>query len=388
MNEQGPERQPEPAEGDGGALDHLVRKRVDELVASTARTGEPPPLEELRAVSRLERVRQLASAGSTAGPGPSPFRRNVLIAGIGTAIAVLVAATFEIPDVWVDLSFEATQLAFEPAPQLGEVVASVDARSLYASPLSRVELSPVLDAGTSASFEAAAATRALGIARRDRRGGSIKLQISPGEKTSVVVSTGVPPGRVRITLAASQETAVFADLTLDGELEIVQEPRRRVALQSPEPVTLFAPDAHLDLDIEPVDLPVSLGKSVPVRRLDLWQVESSGQGERKLSTLSSASLTILSLRDARHELGPSDVLVMEDVEGKIVELQATPKGLRGRFNGKARAVHVETGAIERSMKPSVLEWLYAEEPVKLAWGAAVGLLGVVLAIYRWWSSPS
>jgi hypothetical protein len=105
---------------------------------------------------------------------------------------------------------------------------------------------------------------------------------------------------------------------------------------------------------------------------------------RDVSTIASGTLSFPAGDGHERALRFAERLWLPDVDGVIRSIEPEGDGVRVRFAGTVRGLASgEPGAVQDLM-PSLLDGLKAKQGLSLAWGSALYLFGLMLALAKWW----
>ena len=133
-----------------------------------------------------------------------------------------------------------------------------------------------------------------------------------------------------------------------------------------------------------VDDKLSL-REIPVSALSFFEERADGtQGSSFTSQIISGTLTMTDTGE-RITLAPAAALRLTDAHGMVSTLKVTRKDVQVKFEGTAGDVTLGTGDFARSLKPTVLEWLYHQQKLGFFWGAITFLWGFAWSARRLYS---
>jgi hypothetical protein len=355
--------------------DRQLRALRDEAASRLAlRLGEPDaPLVELRELHERFRLAEAALAD----PRRQRAMRLRIVIGSMLVVAVLLslAATIRMPTVAfsLELDADAAQLRFGPAGELG---AQPLPGSLQARGWARLETADAtlrtLGANTRPPYLALSA-QSLRLQRVAYPANSL-LRLAAGPAT-LGLTFEAPQGVLRLELDAAGP----ATLNLGNSNERVQ-----LDFGPGEWLGLEAGDSTSDQRPPPLDL--QLGRSgaqtlswlgLQPQGLRFVDRQSTGGGQTRIvSTLQRATVN-LPATGGTVRLQAGDRLEIDGLEVERFELIAG-NSLSLRVSGKAREMRSGVGGFDRSLKPSVLEFVARNHVLLLLWSAAAGLWGAGL----------
>jgi hypothetical protein len=147
------------------------------------------------------------------------------------------------------------------------------------------------------------------------------------------------------------------------ELSVGTEPN------SPEPLLLSAQTGStLVLD----NMPASL--------LRFGRPRAVGPGF--VSSIVSGSVKLVDVSDTE-TLEPGSALQIEDFHGEVVRLEGVEDGYRLSFTGRAQRVLLGPLGFAEDLTPSVFEYLYHQETIKMMWLSALAGLAAIAKVRSW-----
>ncbi|KQP43298.1 hypothetical protein ASF44_06960 [Pseudorhodoferax sp. Leaf274] len=357
----------------------LERARAEAARRLAERAGDPaallPELRDLR-----ERL-QLIDAGLAARAVPSRGRRWPPALWPALAVAVLVSIAAAVPVGSVPFTLEAKAssvgLQLDAAGDLGPQ--AVDGEL-------RLEGQTRLESPAASLAEDAAAAGGDALSLRAQQ--------------LVLRRVGHPAGSLLVVQAGPQ-----VHLTLDAPRAVV---RVDVEFSGPTQWRLAGAGAAKSADFAHAEwLRASAGDAAQAERrpppLELWLglapgkayawshlrpsalqfVERRADDARQAAVASSLEQARIALpaTGAEVRLGAGDRLDVAGLELERFELAASDS-VTVRLSGTARVLATRTGDFERSLKPSLLEYIARHHTVGMAWSAALFLWGAVTWIRK------
>jgi hypothetical protein len=107
-----------------------------------------------------------------------------------------------------------------------------------------------------------------------------------------------------------------------------------------------------------------------------------------VSAIQSGTLYLESLNGSEYRLRSGQVLEFDEFEGQIRSLQLADNLITMQVHGRVRGMRTGVGSSERSLMPTVLEWLSARHGLSLLWGATLYLFGILAGVIRWWNGKA
>jgi hypothetical protein len=342
-------------------------------------------LDELERLSRLIQVSELAEPRA-------PRKRWPLAAALGAtlaAVSILLFARVRQTDIELDLI--ASEVSFT-VPTRQVLTELVDLSALGASGLSSIRLPP---AGSPAMFVKARAGETVAIrvstAVSGDRSGSINLApvtLQPG--TRVRVGSVAPAGQHRLTLDGTEldlQVAVLGPVQIGMAAAAIEE----LDFGRPRAIVLHSDSSEVDLDMSLTgDVPFAFTPLLDVRELSLFRVDDYPDRDasvvRRVSAIESGTLYLESLNGEERRLRSGQPLHFDDIDGQIRTLRLRDDGIALQLHGRVRGMRTGAGRTERSLMPTLLEWLHARHGASLLWGTTLYLFGLVVGVLRWWGA--
>jgi hypothetical protein len=137
----------------------------------------------------------------------------------------------------------------------------------------------------------------------------------------------------------------------------------------------------------PIELPVFKEiQEIAVDGLGFFEERADGRHSNFASQIVSGALTMTD--SGEHiPLNEAAALQLVGAKGLISSLKITEKGTQVAFEGTAREVGLGTGAFERNLKPTLLEWLFHQQKLGFVWTALTFLFGLAWSAHSL-SAPS
>ena len=141
----------------------------------------------------------------------------------------------------------------------------------------------------------------------------------------------------------------------------------------------------------PVDLDLGLAQEkepdlhmqLPVDRLTLARVEQYGAGIRQVSSILTGSVFFEELNGQEHKLRPAEGVRLELANGALRTASLLPGKIALRYNGEVKGVWTSAGPNERSLMPSWLEYLRAQQPLALLLSTVVAAWALFQSLLKW-----
>lgn len=370
----------DPAE-EAETLRAQLMAQVNDLARETrTNSGHVPPESFLNA----QRLVQLAQWQRDL-KRPRPLSRSAVavlfVTTLGLASVLLLA---RVGETEVDLDLVVSELRFklDSRQQLTEIQ---QLTSLAASGLASVTLP-----GASAAAGAADTGLRLAVASDGAAPGSISLApiVAPA-RSEVLLRIGDSPGELRLSIKGLDAT-VRADVGGPISVALPRRPRQTIDAATPQAVELAPGPADFDLDLAPSNTAVAvLAPELTISELILMRIDEVSQGTqtvvRRVSTIQSGSAYFDELGGRELRLRAHDSLRFASARGEIRSLRVSNGSLAVNFHGRVSGMASGPLQHPRDLMPRWLEWLSANRPLSLLWGAAIYLFGLLTAVRQWWT---
>lgn len=372
---------------DIGALRALLARQTGEAAAEALRSGGQIAAGRLDDLGRLARLVELRE---TAVPTQAK-RWPVVLVTVGTlaCVSVLLFARKSSTEVEIDLTV--SELSFV-LPAAEAITDAMNLSSLGVTGLTALEL-PDPHVGPGRTLPASGVS--LIAERAQGRTGEISLEpvmLPAGVRVSVQALGG--QGRYRLNvggvireLSASVRGPVR--IGVPGSMQEVWDfsfPRRVGLTPDSQGVSLVFTAA------DSMATPQTFRSPLAARNLSLFRVDQFHQAESTLAlrvpTIQSGTLYFESVDGRARPLRSGEGLNLASSEGEIRELRLEGDGVKLRFHGSVRGMSTGSGAAERSLMPTLFDWLSARHGLSLLWGITGYVVGLFLALRAWWRRPS
>ncbi len=121
-----------------------------------------------------------------------------------------------------------------------------------------------------------------------------------------------------------------------------------------------------------------------VEKLSLFKIDSCKTVNTTLkSTTLKGELYFDELNGLQRTLRPGEKIRFEHSRGEIRVLSVLNDRIKLNFHGVVKGMKVEFENNDRSLMPTLLDWLRAQQGPFLLWGTATYLFTLALAILRW-----
>jgi hypothetical protein len=222
--------------------------------------------------------------------------------------------------------------------------------------------------------------------------GSVSIAPIHVGKSTVVTLTPVSKDSCRLHLKAEPGSPIRLEIFLHGTvlIEGLDRPRATAALRVPRSIAVKSGSAPLDIDVEFLaerDQAPALVPMLPIDRLGLWRVEEFSDGAetrtRVVSSLMSGTLFFQALDGHQRQLRENESLRPSGLKGVLRSTRLKGEAVALRYDGEVRGLLSGPEQHASNLMPSWLEFLRAQRPVALLWGAAMYCFGIVMAGLKW-----
>lgn len=352
----------------------LQRTRADVARGLAERAAEPgAPLDELRALQ--ERL-QLVDAALAAEPtAPAPRRwPPALWPALAVAVLLSVGAAVPVRSVPFTLQAKAHAVALQldaagdlgPQPVEGEL--RIEGQTLLASPAPALR-QDVERLGSSPLWLHAPQLLLRGV----RHPAASTLTVRAGAPVQLTLDAPRPvlradiefsgAARWRVGEAGAATSASFAQAEwLQASAGDAAHPTQR-----PAPLDLWlglAPDKSLSW--------TTLRPSA----LQFVERRASASGEGVVASSLEQAQLVLPVTASELKLGPGDRIELAGLELESFALSAG-ESITVQLSGTARVLRTRTGDFERSLKPSLLEFIARHHALGMFWSTALFLWGAI-----------
>ena len=124
-------------------------------------------------------------------------------------------------------------------------------------------------------------------------------------------------------------------------------------------------------------------ENLPVSRLAFTRALSAGgRGSPFVSSIISGTVQVVDT--ARSEsLDAGSALVLEDFQGWVVRVETAPDGFAVSFTGTVQRIRLGPLGHPNDLTPSILEFLFRQEWIKMMWFSALAGIAVVAKVRSW-----
>jgi len=336
-------------------------------------------VESLETLARLVDIRNRSAAKR---------RSAFILIFIGTLIAASVLAFVPIRSVELELDLAGSEVNFA-IPSEQTLTSTLAASFLGATGLAAVDV-PRARGRPGATFGAPSILLATDQFLDSDASITLNDLTLPAGTRVWLRATG-SPWEYRISLRG---TTAELSVTVDGHLRVAVPDRLQAELEfsRPRPVGLQPGSGIVDIEFVLAGPPPDLVTQLPVSGLDLFRIEehegSTGTLVRQVSTIRSGSLYMQSIRGDPRQLRPGEGISFASSIGEIRRLGLAEDHLQLNFIGSVRGLKSGSGAVRRSLMPSLLEWMQARKPLTLLWATTLYAFTLVFGVLRWWRQTS
>lgn len=232
------------------------------------------------------------------------------------------------------------------------------------------------------------------------------VELRPAASGLLTLSSISIPAGATVSLQRTDDTGTWGveiehpdaavSATAAGSVEVASSaaPPRQMGFGRGVRINLRAASGdvpRLSLDITPRQVDTLLaGHLVPIRTISFTQAvqepapDGAGLLRGEASSVLHGSVLNVSLGGRELLLRRRDAIEMTITNGQIRELRLTNEGLRVSVSAVATELRVGRVGGLQTLRPSYLEWFAQHHRLKLAWGSAVWLLGLMLGGMKWW----
>jgi len=361
------------------SLRSLLDAQLRELADAVRASGGQVPSEASANAERLARLVQMQRDLSPPVRTGQRWRMVALFAAILALVSLLLLATVRETEIELNLVVSELRFTLAARQQLSE---PLQLASLGASGLANAAL-PGAPAGASG------ATRVLLRAASAPGGGTISLAPLVGAAgAQVTLRTNDVPNELRLSVKGL-DASVRADVSGTITALLPRRPKQTIDAATPQAVALAPGPGDVDLDLVALNPVVSpLAPSLAISTLALVRIDEVSQSGRsvvrRVSTLHSGSVFFNELAGRELRLRAREALRFGAARGEIRAVRFADGRLIVDFHGRVRGM--ASGSLDhpRDLMPSWLEWLRANQPLALLWGAALSLFGLLTTLWQWW----
>lgn len=365
------------------ALRTRLAKATNQAAEAAATDSGPVSAERIAELDRLARLIEMREAVAA-----TPNRRwPVVLLAAATVILISLLLFVRRSTTEIELNLVVSQLSFVAA-ETEALTQAMNVTGFGASGLTWVRLpatrpgpGPVQTAGALAIRQELTAGKPAGV--------SIDPMVVPAG-TRISLEEVTRGRRYRLALAGIGDEFGVSVL---GSIRIVVPPRVNMVADFPVPqsIVLKADTGLVQFDLTLADSNGAgqpFRSPLPITQLRLIRTDQFHLGDQTLPfqvpTILSGAVFFEEIDGHARELRAGEGLRFASVVGELRELRTGPAGIAVRFHGRAREMTIGSGESQRSLMPTVFEWLAARHGLSLLWGTTVYVVGLVLSLRGWW----
>jgi hypothetical protein len=370
-------------------LEQALRSEIATAVREETADGGSVPAARMARIERLAKLLQLASSSKA-----QPVRKRwpLVVVAVATLVLLSLLLFTHVPSTEIELEVTVDQADFNlPASQA--LTRTLTTSTLGMSGL-RQARAPGLQAGDAIDLTSVAQvitpTTTAHLVTDPSQEHRAAITLAPlvySQDTRLRVQSIGEDDALRISWAARSQT-IQADLSGAVKLSLDAGVVQRYVLSSPRPLLLYADGETVDLDLRPDKPDRSMFEDqLQATGLSFSRVDQSLDPVntilRRVSSIKSGTLYLESLGGQERQVRDGELLEFDESSGIIRSLRLTDAGLVLRFRGTVSGMRTGWGDAQRSLMPSLLEWLKAQHGLSLLWGAALYVLGISVSLMKW-----
>jgi len=367
-----------------------AKARVSAIKAKIVATGSITTEDQanLLALTRLQSLEPDA---------PRAHRWIPIVLFLITMSGCVILFFSHIPRASVDFEGEVSQVSFTNGAEYAlQLPSSLNSLALDgAETIDLTELEPLPEGCRSQSFEAIS-LNAQGTTS-DRGSIGIADVVVPA-KSQVTVSHAPTPHSYQFTIQPPRqaEATMKATVSVVGSVQ-VRASGCKLQFSSVAPSQIhvdFRKGERTDLSVKEFEASRTEDLEIPISNIQLFEVqpnppptESNESGEPRslrLSTVQSGTLFFDSVPDVSRKLRVEELLDFRDLKGSVRVIAATKDFLRLRFTGWVTDVRSGEDGEDRTMMPTVFEWLTSKHGLVTLGAAGLYIFGLVVGLAKWW----
>lgn len=369
-------------------LEQALRSEIATAVREETADGGSVPAARMARIERLAKLLQLASSSKV-----QPVRKRwpLVVVAVATLMLLSLLLFTHVPRTEIELEVTVDQADFN-LPGMQALTRTLTTSTLGMSGL-RQARAPGLQAGDAIDLTSVAqvitptTTAYLVTDTSHEHGAAITLAPLVYSQDTRLRVQSIGEDALRISWAARSQT-IQADLSGAVKLSLDAGVVQRYVLSSPRPLLLYADGETVDLDLRPDKPDRSMFEDqLQATGLSFSRVDQSLDPAntilRKVSSIKSGTLYLESLGGQQRPVRDGEALEFDESSGIIRSLRLTDAGLVLRFRGTVSGMRTGWGDAQRSLMPSLLEWLKAQHGLSLLWGAALYVLGISVSLMKW-----
>jgi hypothetical protein len=342
-----------------------------------------------------ELVRDIAHILDLPPPSPPPPQKrwNEWLMRGGSLVPILIGSALyfmPVTETVIELDAKLSEFSFVSSQQQ-ELSDLLVLSSLGVSGLKEVHLPRALSSSAEALRRDDGNVQPLRLIPNHtaQKQGAISLApLSLHRGTQVTVRMGTDPYQSRISLRGST-FPVRVSVQDSLQLLVAGSPAQSIDFGPPKPLILQPDPNGVNLEITPERpqqnlLPAPLSISgLALLRID-ERVEAQRTVVREVSTILSGMVRFESLGGEERSLPSGEMIQFENSRGEIRTLQVNEDHLTIEFQGQVQGMKTCVGKTCKSLMPTALEWLWAQQRLPLIAAATAYIFMLVMGGMRWW----
>ena len=350
---------------------HALRREIERVAAEARRKaldGETPTEE----INRVKALQDILVA--------LPEKRShqfywAIITAAVCLIAVSLAWTVPIRETRVQLDVTTTSVSMRLADSFAwSGTWRIDPTQVRLEHFSNLDLPPEYFASDSIPREGSLDFKVPGgdVRLRDLfvgQGGLLTIERSEASATDIVVQDASAHGDIYVSGTVTGRVGPSLDANLAPKRFDPEWPPGRFGFRYDDGHGALPALLHVKF----TDM-LSL-REISVNGLDFFAERAGGTGNPAFtSQIVSGTLTII---DTGEHVPLSAAAALQlNTHGLVSVLQVTQEGVRVKFEGWARRVELGKGDFARSLKPTIIEWLFHQRKLGFFWSAITVLWGI------------
>lgn len=341
-------------------------------------------------VEKLERLSKIAEICNSAKSPPARKRWPIIAVFAVTLIAVSFLLFVRVSETVIELDLSVSEVSFVlPVQQILTNTMRLDA--LGVSGLAEIQLprTRTRDAKILPSSEFVRSAILISTITDEEQQGTVTLpaiMLSAG--TRVWLRLTDVQHQYRMSLK-SDGLDLRADVNGPVLVGLSGNQAEQFDFTSPKSIHLLPDSSEVDLDLLVWNTSQNLfSPQLVANNISLFRIDEFTDAERtivrRVSTILSGKLYFESLNSKEYTLRPGEGIHFKRSEGEIRTLRIHDNHITLKFYGSIQGMKTGLGKTGRSIMPTYLEWLRARQGLSLLWGSTIYILGLIMAVLRWW----
>jgi len=371
---------PDPVSSLRTSLHEQAKAASEEAV----RNGGQVSAEHLEALTRLQRLTEIAEAAR-----PAPPRKRLVLPAVlvGSLVVASVLLFVHLRSAEVEVDVAVSELAFGLEAD-ATLAPGMNLVSIGVSGPQKVDLTDLpTSEGRSAGVPGEFNHIGLRVAEKSANT-SITLRSFPLRAGTKVRLEAIAPNTYRLTLNTPKGTSAEIPLSCQGQVQVALSGVPAKQYQFPFPTALNSQTTSdqvvLDLTF-PDNTKFALTPQLQVSNLSFVHVEQNAErtGVRYISSILSGVLYLDSLNGEQRTLRTGEALLFPGSQGEMRKISLQDGSISAQFQGDVQRMTTGSHNTRVSLMPSLLEWLRARHGLYLLWGTALYLFGILGGVLRW-----